>query len=172
MALVPKGNISHHVNKFLEQKSDHDWLLIPLNCKSGKDQFQNTVVFSTFPADLSQAGFANYVESTFCDLQKTQREKLKGMYWTNSHTYQQEDIIFDYGVQNGKISATLLQVVSQKNAAKELQVLVGVISLIRTPETGWHFNNDYWKSDQDRVKSGLQYLFGNEAKKELACHNY
>lgn len=54
MALIQKGNILHYGNAFLQQKSDHDWLLIPLNGKCDKDQFTNTAVFVVFSADLSR----------------------------------------------------------------------------------------------------------------------
>ncbi|CAF1049340.1 unnamed protein product [Rotaria sordida] len=161
MALAPTNTIILHVDKFLQQESDHKWLMVPLNCKGGKDQFKNTVVYSTFPSNLNRDDFGYYIDTTFSDLGEDMRKKMKGLYITNRHSFQQEDIVFDYGTQNGKISASLLQIISQKNASNELEVIVGVISLIRTPEIGWRFNNDYWQSDKDRVKRGLQYIFGN-----------
>lgn len=92
---------------------------------------------------------------------------MKGLYITNSYSFQQENILFDYASTNGQISATLLQVIAQKNDFKELELLVGVISLVRTPAIDWYFNNDYWQSDKSRVQRGLQYIFGHEALKEL-----
>ncbi|CAF3161774.1 unnamed protein product [Rotaria sp. Silwood2] len=168
MTSAQTNTIRSHVDKFVQQKSDHEWLMIPLNCKGGKDEFKNTVVYSTFPASLNGTDFGYYIDMTFCDIPDDMRKKMKGLYITNSHSFQQEDIVFDYGTTNGKISASLLQVIAQKNSARELEVVVGVISLVRTPESGWHFNNDYWRSDKDRVKRGLQYIFGNEAQKELS----
>ena len=167
MTLAPNSNILMHLGKFLQQKSDHDWLMVPSNCKGGRDEFKNTVVFSTFTSNLVRDDFAYYVDTTFRDLPDGMRQKLKGLYITNSHSFQQEDIVFDYATRDGKISASLLQVVAQRNRANQLEVLVGVISLVRTPEIGWHFNQDYWKSDKDRVKRGLQYIFGNDALKQI-----
>ena len=159
--------ITRHVNKFVQHEADHVWLMVPLNCQGGQDEFKNTVVYSTFPSNLSRDDFGYYVDSTFCDLPQEMRQKMKGLLITNSHSFQQEEIVFDYGVEGGKISASLLQVVAQRNISQQLEVLVGAISIVRTPEVGWHFNNDYWQSDKNRVKQGLQYIFGIEAQKEL-----
>ncbi|CAF2946979.1 unnamed protein product [Rotaria sp. Silwood2] len=168
MTLAHTNTIRSHVNKFLQQEPDHEWLMVPLNGKCGKDEFKNTVVYSTFPSNLTRNDFAYYIDTTFSDLEEDMRKKMKGLYVTNRHSFQEETIEFDYSVKNGKISASLLQVIAEKNSANELDVIVGVISLVRTPEIGWYFNNDYWQSDKDRVKRGLQYIFGNEAQKQLS----
>ncbi|CAF1386975.1 unnamed protein product [Rotaria sordida] len=160
--------LSKRVSTFLQQKPDHDWLMIPLNDKGGKDQFKNIVVYAIFSSNLNRDDFAYYIDMTFCDLSEDMRKRMKGLYLTNSHSFQQEDIVFDYAAKDGKISASLLQIVAQKNRSNQLEVLVGVISLIRTPLVGWHFNNDYWKSDKCRVQRGLQYIFASEAQKELS----
>ncbi|CAF0822732.1 unnamed protein product [Adineta steineri] len=164
------NSIMSHVDKFLQQKPDHEWLMVPLNCKGGKDQFKNTVIYSTFPANLSRDDFAYYIDMTFGDLSESMKRRLKVLFIPNHEFFKDENIDFDYGTINGKISASLVQVISQKNTSNELEIIVGVISLVRTPEIGWHFNNDYWKSDKDRVRRGLQYIFGNEAQKVIS-HN-
>ena len=170
MTMTQKNNIITHVDRFLQQKSDHDWLMIPLNGKQGRDEFKNTIVYSTFPANLNQTDFESYIKMTFCDLPHEHQTKMAGLRLTKSQSFQQEDVVFDYAPTTGCISATLLQIVSQRNEQNELEILVGAISLVRKPTIGLHFNNDYWQSDKSRVQRGLQYLFAIEAKKELAYH--
>ncbi|CAF4846694.1 unnamed protein product [Rotaria sp. Silwood1] len=159
--------LSKRVSTFLQQKPDHDWLMIPLIDKGGKDQFKNIVVYTIFSSNLNRDDFAYYIDMTFCDLPEDMRKRMKGLYLTNSHSFQQEDIVFDYGAKDGKMSASLLQIVAQKNQSNQLEVLVGVISVVRTPSVGWHFNNDYWKSDKCRVQRGLQYIFANSTQQHL-----
>lgn len=166
--MARKDLIKSHVDKFLQQQPDHTWLMVPINSKIGNDQFINTVVYSTFPATLNRDDFGYYIDTTFSDIDRDVRKKMKGLYITNQHSYHSEDIVFDYGEQNGKISASLLQIIAQKNDRNELEMLVGFISLIRKPGIDWHFNQDYWKSDQQRVMRGLQFIFGNQAQKEIS----
>lgn len=167
MASTQNNNISTRVTKFLQQKADHDWLLVPLNCKSGKDEFKNTVVYSRFPPNTKEADLFTYIDMMFNDLPEAKRKKIKAAFLTNSQSFQEEDIEFDYATKDGKISAALIQVIAQRNEVQQFEVLIGVISLVRTPEVGWQFNNDYWQSDKARAKRGLQYVFGTEAQKEL-----
>ncbi|CAF3862259.1 unnamed protein product [Rotaria sp. Silwood1] len=167
MTLAHTNTIRSHVDKFLRQELDHKWLMVPLTCKGGKDEFQKTVVYSTFPSDLTRDDFAYYIDTTFWNLEENVRKKMKGLYVTNRHSFQEENIEFDYGAKDGKISASLLQIIAQKNSSNQLDVIVGIISLVRTPEIGWQFNNDYWQSDKDRVKRGLQFIFGIEAQNQL-----
>ena len=164
---MAKGNlIINHVNRFLQQQSDHKWLIKEDTGGGGQDHFTDTVVYSTFPSTLTSIDFGNYIDLTFSDLPKDLKIKMKGLYIVNSQSFQQEDIVFNYEV-DGQISATLIQIIAQKNQSKELEMLVGFISLTRIPTKNWRFNNKYWQSDKDRVKRGLQYIFGNVAQKEL-----
>ncbi|CAF1222007.1 unnamed protein product [Adineta steineri] len=174
VALAQTNIISTHVDKFLQQKSDHDWLMAPVT--GGKDQFKNNVVYSTFPSNLNRKEFENYVDKTFSGLDKETRLRIKGLYTTNTQISQQEDISFNYDEKKGffgfggrksEISASLIQMVSQRNKEYELELIIGVISLTRTLKDDSTWNRDYWKSDKDRVKRGLQYQFGNEAQKQL-----
>lgn len=164
---MTSGAITTRVNKFLQQESDHDWLMVKLNCKGGKDEFKNTVAFSAFPSNLTKDSFEFYVDSMFCDLPADMRKKMKGLYVIDRHSIQDENITFDYGMVNGKISASLLQIIGERNQSGQLEILVGAMSVTRTPEVGWHFKNDYWQSDKARVKRGLQYMFAMEAQKEI-----
>jgi hypothetical protein len=166
--MARKDLIKSHVDTFLQQQSDHNWLMIPLNCNGGNDQFKNTVVYSSFPATLDRNDFAYYIDTTFSDVAADMRTKMKGLYITNQHTYHSEDIVFDYSGKDGKISASLLQIIAQKNDRNELEMLVGFISLIRQTPIGWQFNQDYWQSDKNKVMRGLQYMFGNQAQKEIS----
>lgn len=158
--------IKARIDWFREQKSDYDWLMIPLNSKRGRDEFKNNIVFAKFRSDLSLGDFTFYIDTTFSDLPANIRTKMRGMFVPKSLSHQEEDIIFDYEVA-GRISTSLVQIISERNSEDELEVMVGVIKLDRYPGIGWHFNNDYWESDKERVKLGLQYLFACEAQKEL-----
>jgi hypothetical protein len=167
--MAKKDLIKSFVNSFLQQQSDHAWLMIPLNGNDGGcDEFKNTVAFSTFSASLNRNDFGYYIDTTFSDIPENLRTKMKGLLVTNQHSFHSEDVIFDYGGSDSKISASLIQIIAQKNQDNELEMLVGFISLVRKPTKGWRFNQDYWKSDKQKVQRGLQYIFGNEAQKEIA----
>jgi hypothetical protein len=165
--MARKDLIKSHVNTFLQQQSDHEWLIKKCVGGLGRDEFKNTIVYSTFPVSLNRDDFAYYIDMTFSDISEELRKRMKGLYITNQHSYQSEDVVFDY-VVGGNITASLIQILAQKNDQNELEILFGFISLTRKPSIGFHFNADYWKSDKQKVQRGLQYIFGNQAQKEIA----
>lgn len=165
--MARKDLIKSHVDVFLRQHSDHEWLIKSCNGGMGSDMFKNTIVYSTFSDSLNRDDFAYFIDTTFSDVKDELRIRMKGLFITNQHSYRSEDVVFDYGL-GGHITTSLIQILSQKNDQNELEVLFGFISLTRKPSISYHFNPDYWKSDQDRVLRGLQYIFGSEAQKEIA----
>ncbi len=134
--MARKDLIKSHVNTFLQQESDHEWLIKKCVDGIGRDEFKNTIVYSTFPVSLNRDDFAYYIDMTFSDISEELRKRI--------------------------------QILAQKNDQNELEILFGFISLTRKPSIGFHFNADYWKSDKQKVQRGLQYIFGNQAQKEIA----
>ncbi|CAF3457488.1 unnamed protein product, partial [Rotaria sp. Silwood2] len=70
--------------------------------------------------------------------------------------------------ENGTVSATLVQILSQKNDRNELEMLVGSVSLTRRLSEGSYLCRSHWEQHKEPVKTVLQYIYGKEAEKELS----
>ncbi|CAF1511977.1 unnamed protein product [Adineta steineri] len=162
-----KDLIVSYVKRFLEQQSDFTWLTQKFERSAGSDHFQNLVVRSTFPTTLTSTDFEYYIDMTFNDFPTNLRTQMKHLYQQSNHNPISEDIIFG-NHENDAVSATLIQILSQKNDRDELEMLVGSISLIRRPLEGYQFPASYLKEHKDRIKTALQYMYGKEAQQELS----
>ncbi|UJR29140.1 hypothetical protein I4U23_010354 [Adineta vaga] len=65
--MASKDLIKSHVNTFLQQEFDHQWLM-ETRGGIGKDDFKNTVAYSSFPASLTEVDFESYIDMTFPDI--------------------------------------------------------------------------------------------------------
>ncbi|CAF5148531.1 unnamed protein product, partial [Rotaria sp. Silwood1] len=67
----------------------------------------------------------------------------KNLYQKSRQNPISEDTTFaDH--ENGTVSATLVQILSQKNDRSELEMLVGSVSLTRRPSQGSNLCRSHW----------------------------
>ncbi|CAF1348913.1 unnamed protein product [Rotaria sp. Silwood1] len=92
---------------------------------------------------------------------------MKNLYKKSHQDLISEDITF-VGHENGAVSVTLVQILSQKNDRNELEMLVGSVSLTRCPSGGSYLCRSHWEQHKEQVKTALQYIYGKEAEKELS----
>lgn len=152
-------------NKFLRQKDDYDWLIAPCVGGGGKDDFQERVVYTTFPGTLSKSEFEEYVDFKFSSLNQNNRNKIKALFNAITDIDMEKSITFEYET-DGAISAMLTQILFER-CGNELRVSVGYIKFIRRPTKGWHFLRDYWKSNEEKTVKGLQYKYAKQLENEL-----
>jgi hypothetical protein len=160
-------SIVSHLEKFQRQQSDYLWLMTPSGHVVGTDHFQKSVIRSTFPITLNDDDFGYYIDMTFADFPTDLRTRMKDLYGENQHRSTSEDVIFSEHT-DGAISATLIQILAQKNDRNELEMLVGSVSLTRQPPRGHRYQQSHWEEHKERVKTALQYIYGQEAQKEIS----
>ncbi|CAF3376100.1 unnamed protein product [Rotaria sp. Silwood2] len=68
--------------------------------------------------------------------------------------------------EKGTVSATLAQMLLERTAG-EIRVTVGYIKFTRRPTQGWHYVQDYWQNNTERVMRALQYKYGLRLQNEL-----
>ena len=162
-----KKSIITFLDNFLQQRSEFDWLTRPIDGFVGSDHFHNLVVRSTFPADLDQNSFGDYIDMTFNDFPSSLRTKMKHLFRENNRNATLEDVIIATNT-NSTASATLIQIVMQNNDRTELEMLVGSISFTRQAPQGYQYTARYWEQHKGQVQRALQYIYGKEAKKQLS----
>lgn len=165
-----KKSLLAYVNEFVNQQNIFRWFTHQFDRSTGADHFKNSVVHSTFPINLNKNDFEYYVDMTFDDFPSKLTTKMKDLYDQTDENPMSEEIIID-DCSNGAISATLVQILSQKNCRNELEMLVGAVSVTRYPPQDRSFNRNYWKQHQEQIKKALQYLYGEEARKTLSLQN-
>jgi hypothetical protein len=104
---------------------------------------------------------------TFSDFPEYIRIRMKALYNKNDLNSSSEDLIFDSHA-DGTLSAILVQILTQKNDYDELEMIAGLVSVTRKPSVGHHYVADDWQNKRNKVQRALQYIFGNEAQKEIA----
>ena len=165
-----KKSLSTYIKEFIKQQDMFHWFRHKFDHSTGADHFKNSVVHSTFPIHLNKNDFEYYVDMTFNDFPLELKTKMKDLYDQTDENPISEDIIIDDG-SNDAISATLIQILSQKNCRNELEMLVGAVSVTRYPPQDRSFNRNYWKRHQEQIKEALQYVYGKEALKTLSLGN-
>ncbi|CAF4538310.1 unnamed protein product, partial [Rotaria sp. Silwood2] len=159
--------IVSYVKEFLQKQSDFCWLTQQFDRTVVSDHFQTLVVHSTFPVNLDQSDFEYYIDMTFNNFPEDLRARMKNLFQKSRQNPISEDITFaDH--ENGTVSATLVQILSQKNDRNELEMLVGSVSLTRRPSEGSYLCRSHWEQHKEQVKTALQYIYGKEAEKELS----
>ncbi|CAF2632546.1 unnamed protein product [Rotaria sp. Silwood2] len=160
-----KKLIVSYVNEFLQKQSDFGWLTQPFNHVVGSDHFKNLVVRSTFPVNLNQVDFEYYIDMTFNDFPPNLTTRMKDLFQTSNQNPTSDDIKISE-TADGAVTATLIQILCQKNDRDEIEMLVGSVSLTRRPPKGYYFTGSYWEQHKEQVKTALQYIYGKEAQKE------
>jgi hypothetical protein len=158
--------IVSHLRNFLQQQSDHAWLFAPHKKTVGSHYFHNSVLFSTFPASLNQSDFEYYIDTTFSNYPEPIVIRMKALFNKNDPSSLSKDFAFNVH-DDGTQSATLIQILTEKNEYNELEMVVGVISVIQKPSMDYHYVEDNWRN-QERVQRALQYIFGMEAQKRIS----
>ncbi|CAF1647329.1 unnamed protein product, partial [Adineta ricciae] len=112
-------------NQFIEQKQDYDWFMASKGGTHGKDDFQRRVVLTTFPSNVTQAAFEDYVEKKFSDQEEKMKNNIKALFHANLDSDTDKRITFDYGT-DGQISAVLTQILFERHPESgEIKVSVG-----------------------------------------------
>jgi hypothetical protein len=91
---------------------------------------------------------------------------MKALFNKNDPSSLSKDFAFNVH-DDGTQSATLIQILTEKNEYNELEMVVGVISVIQKPSMDYHYVEDNWRN-QERVQRALQYIFGMEAQKRIS----
>lgn len=158
--------LATRANKFVQQKQDYDWLVEPGTGGNGQSDWDERLVVTTFPKNLSKAEFEEYIDRKFSELDHKIKERIKALYKALTDIDMEKNVSFDYNT-NGSISATLTQMLFEKTS-DEIIVSVGYMKFTRKPSNGWHFVQNYWQDNAEKVVKALQYKYGVQLKNELS----
>lgn len=161
-----RGSLNLFLKRFLNKKNEFAWLTQLYN-NVGSDHFKKSVIHSTFPVNLNQADFNYFIDMTFNDFSEDLRASIRNLYFEMNGNLTAEDIIITNDEGNAA-SVTLIQILCQKNDLSELEMLVGVVSLIRRPHIDNPIDQLNWQTHKEQLKNALQYIFAKEAEKELS----
>lgn len=164
------SSIMSYVKDFLRRQDDCTWFMTQSSRLVRSDHFQSVVVHSTFPRTLSPEDFHYYIDTTFSDFSEDLKLTMKRLYSTNSDSPVLEEVTCVNDV-HGSMTLILIQIITQINDHNELEMLVGSVSCTRHLFQDYRLRQEYWHKNKDRIKAALQYIFGNEAEKELAQRN-
>ncbi|CAF4087812.1 unnamed protein product, partial [Rotaria sp. Silwood1] len=165
---IPSSYMVIKANQFISQETEFRWFMGEKGGGHGQDTFERRVVLTTFPIDLQQEEFNEYVNKKFCDRDENTRNKIAALFKVNTDCDDEKNVTFNYE-PNGGISATLTQIVFEReHSRREIRISVGYTRCIRKPKQNERLDFNYWKSNQDNVIKALQFLFGKDLKQELA----
>ncbi|CAF2725343.1 unnamed protein product [Rotaria sp. Silwood2] len=173
-SITVPGPIMHidHVNKKQARKQDRE-----KNCAGLIKVLTDFYVLGECQATLlSYSGFSIWASQRrmnpngkifiYDDRLEDLRARMKNLYQKSRQNPISEDTTFaDH--QDGTVSATLVQILSQKNDRNELEMLVGSVSLTRRPSQDSYLCCSHWEQHKEQVKTALQYIYGKETEKEL-----
>lgn len=161
-----KNDIGSHLENFRQQQPDYAWLTAPYRNTAGSDHFHKSVICSNFPASLNEDDFEYYISMTFSDFPEYIRIKMKDLFNKNDLKSSLGDLIID-NYSDGTQTAILIQILTEKNEREELKMVVGFVSVTQKPSMDYNRVEGNWQNERDKLQRALQYIFGNEAHKEL-----
>ncbi|UJR29141.1 hypothetical protein I4U23_010355 [Adineta vaga] len=136
------------------------------NNDPGSDHFHKSIASATFSASLTREDYEYYIAMTFNNVPEHIRVKMKDLYDTKNEKPSSEDLILE-NHSDGSLSAILIQILTETDEHNELKMVVGIVSMTQRPGRNLYGIAVDWENQKDKVQRALQYIFGNEARKEL-----
>lgn len=133
-----------------------------------QDYFEERVVYTTFPIDLPQPDFDEYIDRKFSNLDVSIRNEMKALLNVEKDGDMKKHI-FSNDEFDGSVSATLIQILRESNAnSNELEISVGYVKFTRKSEQHRDQLQHDWKNNTERVERALQYKYGIQLQRELS----
>ena len=162
-----QGSEQGYIYGQVGMEGNHQALYRGNSYEGEQHSFEERVVNTTFPGDLHEHDFEEYVDRKFSNLNVSIRGMMKSLFKERKNTDAEQRVQLT-DETDGSLAITLVQMLLDKDReSNELNVSVGYVKFLAKSRHSRDQLEQDWQINRDRIVKALEYKYGLNLKGEL-----